>query len=85
MAAALSAIVSADIICSAWPYSLLYFAIARAGVKRIGHGFALCQSEELTKRAAAQGVTVEVCLPICLNPRFQWYTGGGANPYAKHP
>ena len=20
-----------------------------------------------------------------LNPRFEWYAGGGPNPYAKHP
>jgi adenosine deaminase len=59
--------------------------LRHAGVTRIGHGFAFCQSEELTKRAAAQGVTIEVCLPICLNPRFAWYAGGGENPYAKHP
>jgi adenosine deaminase len=45
------------------------------GAQRIGHGFALCQDEsgQLVKQAAAAGVTVEVCLPICLNPRFSWY------------
>lgn len=55
------------------------------GATRLGHGFAICQSDALMRRAAAQGVTVEVCLPICLNPRFAWYAGSGENPYAKHP
>ena len=34
------------------------------GAARIGHGFALCQDDALMQRAAEQGVTIEVCLPI---------------------
>ena len=70
------------------------------GARRLGHGFALCQDQsgELVRRAAAAGVTVEVCLPICLNPRFSWYcadpahqrpsatgTITGSSVYAAHP
>lgn len=54
---------------------------------RHASGFAICQdkSGQLARRAAAAGITVEVCLPICMNPRFTWYTSGGDNIYAKHP